>query len=195
MSTRARRPRERSAPGGLPAYLVIGRIARPHGVRGEVKVRPETDFPERFEHLQKVYLIREDQPLTAPTGETGAPGLLVDVEGVRRQGAVMLVKLAGTDTPEAARTLAGMALAVPWEERVPLEPGAFYVSEIVGLRVRTVDGEALGRVAEVIRTAAHDLYRVEGPAGEMLLPATREVIHAVDTQRGEMVVTVPPGLR
>lgn len=176
-----------------PPYLVIGRIGRPHGLRGEVKVRPETDFPERFAQLRQVYLIQEGGP-TAPSD--GAPAAkIVTVEGVRRQGPGLLMKLAGTDSPEAARALTGMAVAVPWEDRVPLDPGAFYVGEIVGLRVRTETGEALGRVAEVIRTAAHDLYRVEGPAGEILLPATADVVHVVDVRNGEMVVTVPPGLR
>ncbi len=186
-------PRRRgpAARNGPPPYLVIGRIARPHGVRGEVKVRPETDFPDRFAQLRRVYLIPEGQP----SHDAAAAPQVVEVEGVRRQGPLMLLKLAGTDTPEAARALAGMALAVPWQERVPLEPGTFYVSEIVGLRVRTAEGEPLGRVAEVIRTSVHDLYRVEGPGGEVLLPATRDVIRAVDLERGEMVVALPPGLR
>lgn len=174
-------------------YLIIGRIGRPHGVRGEVKLRPETDFPERFTQVRRVYLMREGAPAEANDGAPAPQS--VAVEGVRRQGPALLLKLAGTDSPEAARALAGLAVAIPWEERVPLAAGAFYVGEIVGLRVRTETGEALGRVAEVIRTAAHDLYRVEGPSGEILLPATREVVHKVDVGKGEMVVVVPPGLR
>jgi len=172
-------------------YLIIGRIGRPHGLRGEVKLRPETDFPERFAQLRRVLLIQEG----AAAQKEGATPQSVAVEGVRRQHETILLKLAGTDSPEAARELTGMAVAVPWEERVPLGKGAFYVGEIVGLRVRTVAGEALGRVAEVIRTAAHDLYRVEGPGGEILLPATRDVVHEVDVGKGEIVVTLPPGLR
>jgi 16S rRNA processing protein RimM len=156
-------------------------------------VRPETDFPERFAQVRRVYLMQEGA--SAAPGD-GAPALQsVAVEGVRRQGTGLLLKLAGIESPEAARALSGMAVAVPWEERVPLEAGAFYVGEIVGLRVRTETGEALGRVAEVIRTGAHDLYRVEGAEGEILLPATRDVVRAVDVDKGEMVVTVPPGLR
>jgi len=169
-----------------PAYLVIGRIGRPHGLRGEVKVQPETDFPDRFDQLRRVYLIGDEGGSTVPPA--------VEVEGVRRHGPTVLVKLAGTDSPEAARTLAGLRVAVPWEERMPLPPGAFYVSEIVGLRVRAPDGTPLGRVAEVVRTAAHDLYRVEGPSGEIMLPATREIIRAVDLQTGEIVAALPPGM-
>lgn len=159
-------------------------------------MRPETDFPDRFAHLRRIYLMRERAAGSAATPDGSAGDLhAVEVEGVRRQGAVMLLKLAGTDTVEAARSLAGAAVAVPWAERVPLQPGAFYVSEIVGLRVRTEEGETLGRVAEVIRTAAHDLYRVEGPGGEILLPATQQVVRAVDLEGGEMVVALPAGLR
>ena len=168
------------------SYLIIGRITRPHGVRGEVKVRPETDFPERFAPLRRVLLVREAREGLVRT---------VEVESVRRQGDLVLLKIAGTDDLEAARALAGAALAVPWEDRVGLPAGAYYVAEIVGLSVRTIAGDALGTVAEVIRTPAHDIYRVEGTDGEVLIPATREVVRAVDLDRGEMVVALPEGLR
>jgi len=168
-----------------PARLIIGRITRPHGVRGEVKVRPETDFPQRFGRLRRVLLLDERKGEARPAG----------VEAVRRQGGVVLLKLAGVDDLEAARALQGWALAVPWEERVPPPAGSYYLAEVVGLRVRTPSGEALGRVTEVLRTAAHDVYRVAGEAGEVLIPATREVVRAVDLKRGEMVVVLPAGLR
>ncbi len=166
-------------------YVIIGRIVRPHGVRGEVKVRPETDFPERFAHLERVLLVGD-----AGTG----PARPVGVEGVRRQGALVLLKLAGIEDVDAARTLQGLVLALPWEERMPLPEGSYYLAQVIGLQVRTPDGEVLGTVTEVLRTAAHDLYRVTGARGDVLLPATREVVRVVDLERGEMIVDVPEGL-
>lgn len=174
-----------SAGAAPPARLIIGRITRPHGVRGEVKVRPETDFPERFARLRRVLLLDERTAAARPAG----------VEAVRRQGGMILLKLAGVDDLEAARALQGWAVAVPWAERVPLPEGSYYLAEVVGLRVRTPSGEALGRVTEVLRTPAHDVYRVAGEAGEVFIPATRQVVRAVDLQRGEMVVVLPEGLR
>jgi 16S rRNA processing protein RimM len=167
-----------------PKSLIIGRITRPHGVRGEVKVQPETDFPERFAALRRVLLQRGADDVREAV-----------VESVRRQGETVLLKVAGVDDPGAARALQGVAVAVPWEERVPLPEGQFYVAEVVGLRVRTEAGEVLGTVAEVLRTPAHDVYRVEGESGEVLVPATREVVRVVDLGRGEVVVALPEGLR
>lgn len=169
----------------MPARLIIGRITRPHGVHGEVKVRPETDFPERFARLRRVLLLDERTAAARAAG----------VEGVRRQGEIVLLKLAGVDDVEAARALQGWAVAVPWAERVPLPADSYYLAEVVGLRVRTSSGETLGTVTEVLRTAAHDVYRVSGEAGEVFIPATREVVRTVDLQRGEMVVVLPEGLR
>jgi 16S rRNA processing protein RimM len=161
---------------------VVGRVLRPHGVHGEVKVRPETDFPERFARLREV-LVRRDDRTEVRT-----------VEGVRWQGAVALVKLAGVEDPEAARALAGADLLVPWEARVPLPPGTYYVGEVLGLTVRTTAGEVLGTVTEVLRGAAHDVYRVTGPEAEVLLPAIRPVVRAIDPAAGTMTVEVPPDL-
>src|SRR3972149_4539649 len=156
--------------------LIIGRITRPHGLRGEGKVRLETDFPERFGPLRRV--ARE-----------------AAVESVRPQGDLILLKLAGVDDLEAARALQGAAVAVPWAERMPLPEGTYYVTEVVGLRVRTESGEARGTGTEVLGTPAHDVYRVEGEGGEVLVPATREVVRAVHPQRGEVGVALPEGLR
>lgn len=175
-------------PAGPPAHpgpVVIGRILRPHGLRGEVKLRPETDFPERFATLGRVLLVDDGG---VARGEA-------QVEAVRGQGDLVLLKLAGVDTLEAARRLGGLEVAVPWEERVPLPEGSYYVGEVVGLSVLTDAGEPLGTITEVLRTAAHDVYRVVGPEGEVLLPATREVVRAVDLDHGRVVVVLPPGLR
>jgi 16S rRNA processing protein RimM len=163
---------------------VIGRITRAHGLRGEVKVRPETDFPDRFARLRRVLLLPE-----------GTEPREVTVEAVRRQGTLVLLKLTGVDDPEAARALRGAAVAVAWEERVPLPEGQYYVAEVLGLAVRTEEGEPLGTVAEVLRTLAHDVYRIVGDGGELLIPATRDVVRALDLTRREVVVRLPAGLR
>lgn len=169
---------------GVPAsgLVVIGHIGAPHGVRGEVRVRPETDFPERFAGLRRAFLVRDGraEPVT--------------VTGARVHGETVLLTLDGVGDRTAAAALRGAALAVARDAVVPLGPDAFYVFEIVGLRVRSEDGRPLGAVAEVMRGPAHDVYVVRGPAGELLIPAVRAVVRRVDRAAGEMVVALPEGL-
>ncbi|MDQ7840109.1 MAG: ribosome maturation factor RimM [bacterium] len=167
----------------VPADLVtVGRVVRPHGLRGEVRVRLETDFPQRFERLREVYLIRAGRVEVA------------EITGRRPFKEGLLLTIHGIGDLEAAEGLRGAEIAVPRDAVVPLEEGAFYVFEIVGLRVRTEEGRMLGTVAEVIRAPANDVYVVRGEAGEILLPATREVVRRIDPASGEMVVALLPGL-
>ncbi len=167
----------------LAANLItVGRIVAPHGVRGEVRVRLETDFPERFEGLRQAFVVQAGRVVA------------IQITGRRPHRGGMLMTFAGVDTLDAAVRLRGAALAVSRSEAVPLGPGRYYLFEIVGLRVRTVDGRALGVVAEVMQGPANDVYVVRGDGGEILIPALRDVVRRVDPAVGEMVVVVPPGL-
>lgn len=167
-----------------PAHslVTVGRVVGVHGVRGEVRVRPETDFPQRFAGMRAAYLVQ---------GGTVTPVVITDTRPHRGE---VLMGLAGIASPQEAARLRGAAVAVTRDALVPLEPGQYYVFEVVGLRVRTVDGRALGTVAEVMRSPAHDVYLVRGGAGEVLVPAVREFVRRIDTSGGEMVVDLPPGL-
>lgn len=166
-----------------PADLVtVGRVVRPHGLRGELRVLLETDFPGRFERLREAYLIQ--------AGRVQA----VEITARRPFRDGLLLTLQGIDDLEAAEGMRGAEIAVSRGAVVPLEEGAFYVFEIVGLRVRTEEGRLLGTVVEVIRAPANDVYVVRGEEGEILLPATREVVRQVDPASGEMVVALLPGL-
>lgn len=165
----------------VDALITIAVVRRPHGLAGEVRVHPETDFPERFASLRRAYLVRGG----AATG--------VEVERVRGHAAAPLVKFRGIDTAEAAAEWRGARLAVTRDAVHPLPAGHYYIFEIVGLQVEAADGEALGEVAAVLRGEAHDTYVVRRPDGrELLLPARHEVIAAVDVPGGRLVVH--PGL-
>ena len=176
----------RSAKGStLPAaadLITVGRIVAPHGVRGEVRVRLETDFPERFEALRQAFLVQ--------AGRVEA----IQITGRRPHRGGMLMTLEGIDTLDAAARLRGAAIAVSRSEAVPLGPGRYYLFEIVGLRVRTVDGRSLGVVAEVLQGPANNVYVVRGDGGEILIPALRDVVRLIDLAANEMVVVVPSGL-
>lgn len=164
-----------------PSLVVVGRVIRPHGVRGEMRVQPETDFPEHLAMLGQAVLL---------TDERSEP---VRIEAVRSAGDAVLVKVAGIDTPEAAAPWRGAALAVPRELAAPLPEGRHYVFEIIGMAVETEDGEALGTVEEVLRTSANDVYIVRGRR-ELLIPAISSVVLRIDTEGRRMVIRPLPGL-
>ncbi|MDR7483847.1 MAG: ribosome maturation factor RimM [Armatimonadota bacterium] len=183
-SARARAPRASAGrAAGRPADLVtVGRVAAPHGLRGEVRVALETDFPQRFAGLRTAYLVQ---------GGRVEP---VEIAGSRPHRGGVLLSLRGIDDAEAAGRLRGAAIAVPREAVVPLGPDEFYVFEVVGLWAVAEDGRPLGTVEAVMRGPAHDVYVIRGDAGEVLVPAVREVVRRIDLERREMVVALPHGL-
>lgn len=164
----------------------IGEITAPQGVRGEVRVQPFTDHPERFASLRQVWL--------------GEPrNVRVTVEQARPHKGFWLVKLSGVDDRNQAETLRGVRLEVEPEDRAPLKPDEFYVDDLIGLPVITVEGRQLGRLEEVLQTGANDVWVVRGdPARgevrEVLLPALRDVVRQVDLAAGRLVVAPLPGL-
>jgi 16S rRNA processing protein RimM len=172
----------RAKPATGTEFLTIGLITAPHGLRGEVRVRPETDFPERLATIKDVYLI---------DGDRVRPAVAV---GCRPHGAVLLMRFEGVDSLDDAERLRGAAVSIPRSAAAPLGPDTYYVHEILGMRVTTEDGRALGVVAEVLRTAANDVYVVRGARGEILVPALRAVVRQVDRESREMRVTLPAGL-
>ena len=166
--------------GSEPRYLVVGRIVAPWGVRGEVKVTLETDFPERFEQLERVYL-----------GEKATSFVL---ERSRLHKGHALLKLGGCDDRDAAEKLRGQLVQIPIEEAMPLGEDEYYVYQIVGLDVWTTEGEHLGRVSEVLFTGANDVYVVRGEKGEILIPAVEDVVLEIDLAGGRLTVELMEGL-
>jgi len=163
-----------------PRLLVIGEVLRPQGVKGEVRVRVLTDFPERLRVLRRVYL-----------GETAMP---VVVEGIRFHQGCALLKLAGYDDRTAAGSLRQALVQIPIEEAMPLQEDEYYLYQILGLAAWTVQGEYLGRVRDVLATGANDVYIIRGPKGDILLPAIEEVVREVDLEAGRLTVVLPEGL-
>jgi 16S rRNA processing protein RimM len=118
------------------------------------------------------------------------------VRGVRpgSGGAATLVRFEEFDDRTFAQSLAGMVLTVPACDAPELPAGQYYVHQIEGLRVRSDDGRDLGVIAEVMQPGANDVYVVDGPLGELLIPAIPDVVQRVDLSEGVMVVHCPPGL-
>lgn len=164
-----------------PSFLVIGQISKPHGVKGEVRVIPHTDLPERFTWLKEVYL-----------GEKNPR--LMSVEYARLHQNLILLKLVGYDDRDTADTLRGSWLQVPESEAIPLAEGEYFLFQLIGLEVVTEAGESLGKLVEVMETGANNVFRVSGNRGEVLLPDIDEVILNIDFGDGRMTVHLLPGL-
>ena len=163
-----------------PRYLAIARVLKPWGVHGELKLEVLTGFPDQLGRLKRVYL--------------GDEAVRHDVVCFRWHGDELLLQLADVRDRNRADSLRGQLVQVAREEAVPLQAGQYYEHQIVGLNVVTADGQALGQVVEVLATGANDVYVVQGPRGEILLPARVEVVRAIDLDAGTMTVLLVPGL-
>lgn len=163
-----------------PGFLILGRVVRTHGVRGEVKMACFADSWGPFRALRRLWL-----------GPPEGPFHPLELEGAREHDRAVVLKLAGVDTPEAAAGLVGCEVTLPRAEAPPPPEGAYYHYDILGLQV--LEGErGLGTVCEILETPAHDVYVVRGPGGEWLLPATRAHIRRIDLTAGR--IEVEPGM-
>lgn len=163
-----------------PRYLAIARIVRPWGLRGELKAEILTEDPNRFEQLETVYLGARFEPY--------------GLESARLHKNAVRLKLAGCDDPDAAEALRGVWVYVAPKDALPLEEDEYWVYQIVGLEVWSIEGEHLGVVSEVLETSANDVYVVRGGGKECLLPALEDVILEIDLDEGRMLVALPEGL-
>jgi 16S rRNA processing protein RimM len=149
-------------------------------VRGEVRVALDTDHPEHLAPPLHVYLGPERTPYA--------------IEGARLDRSDALLHLAGLENREQADALRGLEVAIRADEASPLQPGEFYIHQVIGLQVWTEAGVPLGKVVEVIETGANDVYVVRGPTGEVLVPAIRDVVVEIDPPSGRMIVRPLEGM-
>jgi 16S rRNA processing protein RimM len=163
-------------------FLPIGQITAAHGIRGEVKVALLTDYPERFRPGARVYL----------GGEIDAHP--AEIAAARPHKQAVLVKFVGVPDRNAAQRMVGQLVLIPNEDRMPLAEGENYAHELLGLRVESTAGRALGEITDILSTGANDVYVVTAPDREVLIPALRDVVLTVDLTDGKMVVELPEGL-
>lgn len=164
-----------------PRYLAIGRVLRPHGVRGELRVEVLTDFPEHVAELNTVYIGPEHRAYT--------------LTQARMHQNVLLLTLEECADRETADALRGAVVAVAREDAVPLGEEEYYHFQVVGMQVTTDAGEVLGEVVEVLAMpGANDVFVVHGPRGEVLLPAIAAVVQKLDFDAHAMQVRLLPGL-
>jgi len=163
------------------SLVLIGRLGRPHGLKGELTLDTSLD-PAELEQLREVTW-RGKRGDTRPLTMTA----------VRPGGARLLVTVAGVHDREHAAPLVNGELMVEAERLPDPGPGVAYTFQLVGLDVRTEEGRSLGSLADVLATGAHPVYVVKGER-EILIPATPEVVLRVDLTGRSITVRLPAGL-
>ncbi len=163
--------------------ILVGRIARPHGLRGQVIVSPETDFVENRFRVGATLWTR---------GSGGDEELTISV--VRLQGGRPVVGFEGFSRIEDAERIAGQELRVPEEVLQPLEPGRYYHHQLLGCAVETVDGCAIGEVERVEGGIGGSWLVVAGRRGEILVPLAAAICVDIDVDGRRIRVNPPDGL-
>ena len=156
--------------------MTIGKVGAVHGIHGELRIIPLTDFIERFETMTEVMVGDE----------------LLHIESCRYHKQDVLMKFREYPVREDAMRLTGRLLTVDRSEAAPLEDGEFYTFDIIGLTVYDVEGTELGTVENVLRTGSNDVYQTRlTTGGELLIPALKAVVKEIDIKGGRMVVDMP----
>ena len=163
--------------------VTIAKITKTRGLRGEVVADILTDFPERFELLETVFIVK-------PNGET----LETELKKFWFQKGRVILKFAGFDKIETAETLRNCEVCIPESEAVALEADEFYDWELQDCEVETVTGEKLGRVKELLRTGGTENLVVQGKIKDYLIPFAETICVEVDIENKAIKVDVPDGL-
>ncbi|MGM0502201.1 MAG: ribosome maturation factor RimM [Bacillota bacterium] len=162
--------------------IKIGEITKHQGNKGEVRVKPFTDFPERFEEMEKLKLTK------------GRLEKEVVIEKVRYHKGYVILKFVDVDDIGAAMEYKGFEILIPKADRFELAADAFYIEEILGLQVYQED-ELLGEIESIIETGSNDVYVIKQNGQSLLIPALKDVVLEVDLEKRKMAVNLPKGLR
>nr|WP_296041803.1 ribosome maturation factor RimM [uncultured Blautia sp.] len=164
-------------------FLKVGVITTTHGVRGEVKVYPTTDEPERFLELDHVLL------------DTGKEFRDLEIKNVRFFKNLVILKFKGIDNINDIEKYKGHDLWIPREEGQELDEDEYYIADLLGLHVILDDGTEFGTLKNVMETGANDVYIIDTNAhGEVLVPAIRECIQDIDLEKNTMTIHLMKGL-
>ncbi len=163
--------------------LPIGRVAKPHGVKGKIKVDYFGEDLNRF-HLYREVFIKN------PVGKLQTYEILEVIPQPPR----LILRLKGIERIEEVESLVGKEILIERRSLPDLQEGEYYWFDILGMVVETPEGKRIGRVKEIFPTGANDVYVIEGKRKEIFLPATEEVIQSIDIKKGRMKVIRMEGL-
>jgi len=166
-----------------PEFISIGMIFRPHGVKGEVKVIPTTDGLQQFEKLKLISIKKRHGKRE-----------FFKIEGARITTSKIILKLEGIDDRNNTLELLGLFIDKRFDECEELLPDEYYIFDLIGLQVKTIDNRWLGEVKEVLTLPANDVYVVKDGSNEYLIPAIKDVIKKVDLKKEIILIEPMDGL-
>ncbi|MGA8208852.1 MAG: ribosome maturation factor RimM [Nocardioidaceae bacterium] len=176
----------------VPETIVVGRIGKPHGVKGEVSVEPRTDEPDRrfADGVElKTQSKRPENADRAPVPST------LTVAGTRWHSGRLLVRFAEIADRNAAEEARGTLLSIDLDpDERPEDPEEFYDHQLVGLTVVTTDGRSVGTLKEIVHGTAQDLLVIAAEGPDVLVPFVSQLVPEVDVPGGRIVVADVPGL-
>lgn len=165
-------------------YFTVGKITSAHGIKGEVKVFPLTNDPERFYNLNYIWIFDDKKN----------ERIKFEIESVRILPNGLFLKLKGIDSRNDAERFKGFFLNVDEENTIELKENEYFIKDLLHINVYTDDGKYLGSISDVLQTGANDVYVVKCKDSEILLPAIRDVIKEVDIKNRTMIVHLLEGL-
>lgn len=167
----------------MQKYFEVGQIVNTFGVKGMLKVKPFTDDANRFEELKKVYICKKEKLEE------------VEIEEVKYHKDMVLLKVKGIDDMNEAEKVKGLYLKIDRKNAKKLPKGTYFIADLLGLEVYSDKEEFLGKVDDIFRTGANDVYVVKDEKGkQLLLPGIPEVIKEIDLEKEKIIVHLLKGL-
>lgn len=163
--------------------IAVGRIVKPFGIKGAVRVQSLSSVPGRFQGLTKVTLV-------APSGRS----VTTTVTQVREDRDSYVVAFEALTNPDEAAAFRGGLIKIPREQAPPLPEGQYYEFDLIGMTVADETGRRLGTLEEILETSSNHVFVVRGEGREVLIPATRGVVVSVDVAARAMTVRLVEGL-
>ncbi|MBQ8350309.1 MAG: 16S rRNA processing protein RimM [Ruminococcus sp.] len=161
-------------------YLEAGKIVTTHGIKGEIKIMPYTDYPELLCEFDRLFLGKNHEE--------------INVERSRVFKNMVIAKLEGYDTPEAAEKLRNKILYMHRDD-LELDEDTYFIQDLIGIEVSDADsGFVYGKITDVMQTGANDVYVIQGKDREYLVPAIPEVVITTDIDENTMTIRPLEGL-
>jgi 16S rRNA processing protein RimM len=159
-------------------FITIGKIIATRGIKGKITIEVTTDFPQRFTPSSQVYVNRQ-------------PMLIEDTEWHQKKA---VIKLDAINSVTEARKVIGQLLEIDHDQLFPLPEGQYYHFEIIGLEVRTTEGELLGNITDILTTPSNDNYILNRADNQILIPAIEDVIVSIEPDKGYITIKIkkPP---
>ena len=153
--------------------IIIGKIGAAHGVRGDMKVYPLTDFPDRFNTIKKAFIDDKE----------------IDIVSTLYQNNFVVMKVKGVNSREEVARYTNKLLKINRSDVPPLNEGEYYSFDIIGLKVINQDDVVLGEIIEILKTGSNDVYITKTPEGkQLLIPALKKVVTEINIEEGFMKV-------